>query len=550
MADNTTLNTGTGGDVIATDDIAGVKHQRVKIEHGADGSATDVSSASPLPVTLANTGANSTAVKVDGSAVTQPVSGTFYQATQPVSAASLPLPSGAATSAKQDTEISSLASIDGKLPAQGQALAAASVPVVLTAAQVTTLTPPAAITGFATSAKQDTGNTSLASIDGKITAVNTGAVVLAAGSAKIGTVTTDQTTHGTTDLVAADITKVAGSAISQGHGTAAAAIRVELPTDGTGTVGLNAGTNAIGKLAANSGVDIGDVDITSIAAGDNNIGNVDIVTVPTDPFGANADAASATGSISAKLRFIASTGIPVTGTVTVGSHAVTNAGTFAVQATEADGANTTLGAKSDAKSTATDTTAISAMSVLKQISASVQAPPSQAVTNAGTFATQAACTGDVAHDSSDSGAPVKQGAKATTALSGLTLVADADRTNLFAGVDGVQIVRVSTCLEDIVRGNTSNTDGASTQVIAAAGSGIKNYLTDVTLTNMSSTGIYVELKSGTAVMYTCPLPANGGFTKSFNPPLPPNAANEAWNVDGSAAITTLYASMIGFKSKV
>lgn len=41
---------------------------------------------------------------------------------------------------------------------------------------------------------------------------------------------------------------------------------------------LPAGTNAIGKLAANSGVDIGDVDVTSIAAGDNNIGNVDIAS--------------------------------------------------------------------------------------------------------------------------------------------------------------------------------------------------------------------------------------------------------------------------------
>src|SRR3990172_8865987 len=39
---------------------------------------------------------------------------------------------------------------------------------------------------------------------------------------------------------------------------------------------LPAGTNAIGKLAANTGVDIGDVDILSIAAGDNNIGNVDV----------------------------------------------------------------------------------------------------------------------------------------------------------------------------------------------------------------------------------------------------------------------------------
>jgi hypothetical protein len=40
--------------------------------------------------------------------------------------------------------------------------------------------------------------------------------------------------------------------------------------------------------------------------------DVDVTRVPTDPFGANADAASATGSVSAKLRFIAATGIPVT----------------------------------------------------------------------------------------------------------------------------------------------------------------------------------------------------------------------------------------------
>ena len=55
---------------------------------------------------------------------------------------------------------------------------------------------------------------------------------------------------------------------------------------------LPAGTNAIGKLAANSGVDIGDVDVTSIAAGDNNIGNVDIVTLPSGNLGQQAMAAS------------------------------------------------------------------------------------------------------------------------------------------------------------------------------------------------------------------------------------------------------------------
>lgn len=69
--------------------------------------------------------------------------------TVPISAASLPLPTGAATDTLQGTGNTSLSSIDGKTPALGQALAASSVPVVLTAIQVSALTPPAAITNFA-----------------------------------------------------------------------------------------------------------------------------------------------------------------------------------------------------------------------------------------------------------------------------------------------------------------------------------------------------------------------------------------------------------------
>lgn len=61
---------------------------------------------------------------------------------------------GDASAANQVTQTTKLTSIDGKTPALGQALAAASTPVVLTALQVTALTPPAAITGFATAANQ------------------------------------------------------------------------------------------------------------------------------------------------------------------------------------------------------------------------------------------------------------------------------------------------------------------------------------------------------------------------------------------------------------
>jgi len=59
-------------------------------------------------------------------------------------------------------------------------------------------------------------------------------------------------------------------------------------------VSLLTGTNAIGKLGANSGVDIGDVDVLSL---------------PADPLGANADAVvtpGGAGSISGKLRQMSS----------------------------------------------------------------------------------------------------------------------------------------------------------------------------------------------------------------------------------------------------
>ncbi len=50
MADDITLNLGTGGATLATDDVGGKHYQRVKVVHGADGTALDSSSASPFPV--------------------------------------------------------------------------------------------------------------------------------------------------------------------------------------------------------------------------------------------------------------------------------------------------------------------------------------------------------------------------------------------------------------------------------------------------------------------------------------------------------------------
>ena len=55
MSDNVQLNIPTtAGATIATDDVAGVQHQLVKVEFGADGVATPVTTAAPLPVTDAD----------------------------------------------------------------------------------------------------------------------------------------------------------------------------------------------------------------------------------------------------------------------------------------------------------------------------------------------------------------------------------------------------------------------------------------------------------------------------------------------------------------
>lgn len=83
---------------------------------------------------------------------------------------------------------------------------------------------------------------------------------------------------------------------------------------------LPAGTNAIGKLAANSGVDIGDVDVTSISAGTNRIGMV----------GVKGNEA-ADGSGTERHLLCDSAGHLQVDVLSAPSSAVTNAGTFAVQ---------------------------------------------------------------------------------------------------------------------------------------------------------------------------------------------------------------------------
>jgi len=106
-------------------------------------------------------------------------------------------------------------------------------------------------------------------------------------------------------------------------------------------------------------------------------------------------------------------------------------------------------------------------------------------------------------------------------------------------VDNVQ-------LTSLVSGVLTNTDGASTIVIAAQGAGVITYLTDFTITNSSAADVMVEIKDGATAKWRVLVPKVGGITHGFSAPLV-GTANTAWNVDAAAATTTLYASFSGFK---
>ncbi len=158
--------------------------------------------------------------------------------------------------------------------------------------------------------------------------------------------------------------------------------------------------------------------------------------------------------------------------------------------------------------------------------------------------------GSIAHDSADGGNPVKIGFKSTTSLSALTPVATAERTDAFAGTDGVQIVRPDTNLEDISVQAISCTSGANTSALAAAGASIKWYVKGVIIFNngASNGSLLLTDGSGGSTKAKVPFPASTGTVVTF--PLPiAFTANTAVFADPSGS-DTIDVTIFGFKSKV
>jgi hypothetical protein len=228
MADNTTLNSGSGGDVIRSDDIGGVKFPTSKITLGADGADGGfVSSANPLPVSDAGG-----SLTVDGPltdaqlrASAVPVSGTFFQATQPIS--------GTVTAnAGSNLNTSTLAlEAGGNLAAAATSLATLDNIVAGNEAQVDVITLPALPAG-----DNNIGNVDIVTMPA---------------------VTLDALPAGTNNIGDVDV--------------------LTLPS-------LPAGNNNIGDVDIAS---LPSVTLNALPAGTNNIGDVDVLTLPAIPTGTN-----------------------------------------------------------------------------------------------------------------------------------------------------------------------------------------------------------------------------------------------------------------------
>jgi len=224
MADGIQLSTNIGvGAVIKTDDDGTFHWQLVKVAFGGDDTQTEVTASVGLPVKLlagtAEFGKLAAGVAEIGNVKN---SGTF--ATQAVC-------TNVGTFAVQST------------------LSAETTKVIGTVNVAATQT--IAVTNTGTFAVQSTLQAGTAAI-GKL-AANSGVDIgdvdvlsIAAGTNLLGKISIDQVTANANEVV----TKT-GSLVQ-----------------------LEAGTAGIGKLTANSGVDIGDVDVTSISAGANLIGDV------------------------------------------------------------------------------------------------------------------------------------------------------------------------------------------------------------------------------------------------------------------------------------
>lgn len=526
MADNTVLSAAVGtGDTIATDDVAGVKHQLVKVEFGALDTATLVTSTVGLPTDTLDRAARDcgkvdvalidqyTPIDVDSGAGTVTA---FPVALQVSGAGGVTITGDVANGLDVD-----VTRVGGTVTVAGTVMSNQGTPGTTAnrwPIQITDGTDLALVSAAGALAVDGSGVTQ--PVSGTITAnAGTGSFTVAQATAASLNMTeasaasiltsaqkTDNIAHTGSDVALSDHVPVSG----QFDDTATTTVTENniAPIRITSTRAMHVSVrDALPAGTAN----IGDVDVLtlpSLVAGTANIGDVDVLTLPALATGSNViGSLVANQSVNvAQMNGVAVTmGNGISGT---GVQRVTLASDSTGQVTLASGATT-------------------------------------AVTQATASNLNAQVVGVAAHDAPVSGNPHRVAGKANA--NEPTAVADGDLCDMWVNQYGAQVVvkNFPANLVSATHGPTTTTLTltSDTALVAAPGVGLSIYVTSLTVGNTSATLTRIDIKDGTTIRVSMPLASSGGgFVHEFNPPWK-LTANTALNAALSAAVTDVRANV-------
>lgn len=157
--------------------------------------------------------------------------------------------------------------------------------------------------------------------------------------------------------------------------------------------------------------------------------------------------------------------------------------------------------------------------------------------------------GTAANNAALSGNPVNIGAQGVTAEP--TAITADRQVQLIADVVGKLITSPYANSDLFISGSTNAiTDTTSTSVIAAAGSGVRNYITSILVTNSHATvSTFVKILDGTTTLWQgYALAAGGGFSVTFPVPLK-GTANTAINAKCVTTGSNVIVNCAGYKGR-
>lgn len=325
----------------------------------------------------------------------------------------------------------------------------------------------------------------------------------------------------------AKVNPIVGQAGVQGASGVVTALtqRVVLATD----VALPAGTNAIGKLSANSGVDIGDVDVTSVipGTGATNLGKAE-------------DAAHTSGDTGVLLLGVRNDSGTTVLSDTNGDYtpvATTSRGQLFLGSVVPGTTATELGKAEDGAHTSGD---VGVMSLCVANEANTTfAADNDYVPHATDREGSTRTIGNRAHDAVDAGPPLKIGYQARQ--TNPTAVADADRVNAIGDDLGRGVVILNQVRDLVTQATTTISASTSETTILAAVASTFLDITKLILANTSQNATRIDFRDATAgtIRASAFLVPGGMAEINFPVPYPQTTVNNNWTAQSSIAVTDL-----------